>query len=402
MNSDAKKPQSPTPEVLDSLRTRRRIAVMVQTSSAWSRQVLAGVAEYALEAGGWDFWVEPRGFYEKIVVPESWRGEGVICRVTSDELVQQIEQRGLPAVNVSWLGEHTKTIPKVVSDEVACGQMAAEFYLKRGWHFFGFVGPPPRMNYSDQVEKAFVSAVTDAGRAVQRFDHAPNAETITIGQEHPKMAEWLMSLPKPVALLVWTTAIGQEIALLCRQLGIAVPDDVAILAVELDPLISAMSPVPIAYIDQSPRRVGSQAAALLERMIQGEPAPEQPILVPPRRIAERMSVDNLFVEDEVVRQAMNFIRDKIAEPIQVTDVAANVAVSRRVLENRFEKALRRSPAQVIRRTKLAHAMYLLSETDLTVQEIGFQTGFFHQETFLRFFKRESGSTPTEYRSETSR
>ncbi|MEW4561998.1 DNA-binding transcriptional regulator [Bremerella sp. JC770] len=402
MTSTSPTPDSGPQSSMESLRTRRRIAVLVQTSSAWSRQVLAGVAEYAMEAGGWDFWIEPRGFYEQIEIPQTWRGEGVICRLTSEDLVRQIQQRRLPAVNVSWLGEHSPTVPKVVSDEVACGQMAAEFYLNRGWHFFGFVGPPPQLNYSDKVEQAFVDTLAEAKRTVKRFDHEPSTDTITIGQEHPKMAEWLMGLPKPVALLVWTTAIGQEIALFCGQIGISVPDDVAILAVELDPLVSAMSPVPIAYIDQSPRRVGAQAAALLESMIQGAPAPDQPVLVPPRRIAERMSVDNLFVEDEVVRKAMDFIRDRMAEPIQVTDVASHVAISRRVLENRFDKALRRSPAQVIRRTKLAHAMYLLNETDLTVQEIGYQTGFFHQETFLRFFKRESGQTPTEYRTSANR
>jgi len=387
---------------MESLRTRRRIAVLVQTASAWSRQLLAGVAEYAMEAGGWDFWIEPRGFYENIQIPPTWSGDGVICRLTSEDLAQQIQQRRLPAVNVSWLGEHSPAVPKVISDEVACGQMAASFYLERGWHFFGFVGPPPRLNYSDQVEQAFAAAVAEKGRTVRRFDHEPSTGTITIGQEHPQMAQWLLDLPKPVALLVWTTAIGQEIALLCRQIGLSVPDDVAILAVELDPLVSAMSPVPIAYIDQSPRRVGAQAAALLEGMIQGAPPPDEPILIPPRRIAERMSVDNLFVEDEVVRQALDFIRASMARPIQVTDVASHVALSRRVLENRFDKALRRSPAQVIRRSKLTHAMYLLSETDLTVQEIGLQTGFFHQETFLRFFKRESGQTPTEYRTRASR
>ncbi|MBI1247465.1 helix-turn-helix domain-containing protein [bacterium] len=386
------------PTGLKSPSQRRNVAVLVQTSSAWSRQVLAGVAEYALEAGGWDFWIESRGFYEALQLPDSWRGNGVICRLTNDSLRQQIQERGIPAVNVSWLGPHSQQIPQVISDEAACGRMAAEFYLQRGWRHFGYVGPPPALGYSDRIEQAFLERLSEAGRAGSRFEHDPSTSKLTIGQQHENMTTWLKGLPKPIALLVWTTAIAQEITLLCRNIGLSVPDDVAILAVELDPLLSAMSPVPIAYIDQSPRRVGSQAAELLERMIRGEPAPEHPILVPPRRIAERQSVDTMFIDDDLVRQAILFIRENLAQPIQVSDIASHLHQSRRVLENRFQQALRRSPAQAIRQAKLSQALYLLSETDLTTQEIGLQTGFLHQETFLRFFKREYGCTPTEYRT----
>lgn len=381
---------------------QKRIALLVQTSTSWSRQVLAGVAEQSLEKGVCEFWIEPRGFYESMTLPPDWSGDGIICRLTDQKLADAIERRGIPAVNVSWLGTHSAKIPKVVSDEAACGQLAAEFLIERGWTNFGVVGYPPGLDYSGLVEQAFCERLAVAGHTTSSFEHQSDFGQLNIGDQLSSIAVWLLSLPKPAAILVWTTTIGHEITVACRRLRLSVPDDIAILAIELDPLISALAPTPIAFIDQSPRQVGARALQLLLDLIDGHAPPDEPILIPPRRIAERTSVGTVFVEDPLVRSAVQFMREQIGFPIQVSDVATAVSTSRRVLEQRFEKALKCSPAEVIRRSKLTHAMHLLGETALTVSEVALRTGFLHTETFLRFFKREAGFTPTEFRSKATK
>jgi LacI family transcriptional regulator len=385
--------------IIESMRKRqKRIALLVQTATAWSRQVLAGVAEKGLESGVCEFALEPRGFYESIQVPDYWSGDGVICRLTDDNLAREIRRRKIPAVNVSWLGEHSTEIPKVVSDEIACGRMAAEFFLERGWTNFGVVGFPPTLNYSGTAENTFAQVIQERGHRVSFFEHEPNVGELNLGRQLTNMADWLLSLAKPTAVLVWTTTIAHEISLTCRRANLSVPDDIAILAIEVDPLISSLAPTPIAYIDQSPRRVGACALELLLEMIDGSPAPELPILIPPRSIAERTSVDTVFVQDELVRSSIQYMREKINLPIQVSDIATAMKISRRVLESRFERALKCSPAEVIRRSKLTHAIHLLGDTSLTVNEVALRCGYFHMETFLRFFKRETGQTPTEFRA----
>ncbi|EDL57463.1 AraC family transcriptional regulator [Gimesia maris] len=376
---------------------RWRVALLVQTSSEWSRQVLEGVAEYAASNGGWDFRIEPRGFYEKLRLPLTWEGDGVICRLTDPELIEELHSRNIPAVNVSWKGLNSNDIPNVISDEAACGRLAADYFIQNGWTNFGFVGPPPNQKYTDVTQKSYSQLLAAGGYHTYQFEHSLGYGKLSFEDQRPEMEKWLLSLPKPIALFVWTTTMGQEIMLFCRHLGLSVPNDVAILAVELDPLISSLSPVPIAYIDQSPHRVGMEAAKLLQKMIQGEPAPEKSVLIPPSGIVARQSVDTLLGEDEHVRNAIEFIRKKIALPMQVEDVANAVSLSRRSLENRFQKTLGKSPAQMIRESKLSRAMNLLMETNLTIQEIAERTGFFHVETFARFFKRETGKPPSLYR-----
>ena len=92
---------------------RRRVALLVQTTSEWHRQLLRGVADYAREHGPWDFHIEPRGLLETMQLPKDWRGDGVILRLVDRAQERAIRRRGLPAVNVSWQGrseEHTSEL----------------------------------------------------------------------------------------------------------------------------------------------------------------------------------------------------------------------------------------------------------------------------------------------------
>lgn len=360
--------------------------------------MLAGVADRSIEKGPIDFWIEPRGFYEETRIPAYWNGTGIVCSLGNEKLANEIRSRAIPAVNVSWFGEHSHQIPKVTSDDVACGKMAANFFLSHGWSNFGLVGSPPAFGLSQQVEDSFCRTLQEAGFSVSRFDQDPDYGSLNLGDRESDMIVWLNELPKPAAILVWSTLIGQEIMRICHRMKLLVPDDVAMLAVKADPLISPLAPNPIAYIDQSPRKIGAEALDLLLRMLQGESPPESATLIPPSRIAEHASVDTAFVDDPLVKEAVCFIREKVASPLQVADVAAAVATSRRVLELRFDRSLQRSPADFIRTSKLARAKLLLAESTLSINEIAEQTGFLHQKTFHRFFKRETGVTPNEFRS----
>jgi LacI family transcriptional regulator len=380
-----------------TLSQKLKVALLVQTSSEWSRQVIAGVAEYASQNGYWDFWIEPRGLYEDLRLPSDWSGDGIICRLTGDAMAVELAARYLPTVNVSWLHVHSLRFPKVVSDEAACGEMAADYFIDGGWTHIAYVGPPPSLPYSDQLSNAFEQRLSRVKIDLHVYEQKTSTRLVTVRDQQTRIGDWLSSLPKPTAILVWSTTIGHEITQIAASRGITVPDQIALLAVELDPLISSLTPIPIAYIDQSPRRVGIAAAELLAHLIKGGSPPEKPILIPPRKIAARLSVDAMFTDDCKVRSAVEFIRNNASQAIQVNDVAEHVGMSRRSIESSFLKQLNKTPSAVIRQTKISLAQHLLSETELRVQEVADRVGFFHLETFLRFFKRETGLTPTEYR-----
>lgn len=53
--------------------------------------------------------------------------------------------------------------------------------------------------------------------------------------------------------------------------------------------------------------------------------------------------------------------------------------------------------QILQKIRIERACYLLWDTNLTVQNIGYQVGYENAEHFIRTFKKAKGMTPTEYR-----
>lgn len=384
---------------------RRSIALVVQTATEWSREVLRGVADYAGEQGGWDCFIEPHGFWDTLQLPRDWKGHGVIGRLTNPGLVRGIARRKIPCVNVSWTRQHSQRYPNVVSDQRACGHMAAQHFLDRGFRNIAYIGPAPHMPYGTVLEDA-IREKADADEARLHVFSYGKQETQSrehgIRSNEHLLRKWLLELPKPVGVITWSAMIGRAVMTQCANATIEVPDDVAILGIEDDALMSALAPVELSSLDQAGRTVGYLAAELLDRMIQGEPAPEHPIEIPPRGVLARKSSDATGFQDEVVAEAIKFIRDNASRPIRIHDIEKAINVSRRVLENRFERTVGRSPAIILRRVRLERAAVLLRDTELAIPEIAYQCGFNHTESFIRSFKRTMGDVPSQYRRQNRR
>lgn len=45
-----------------------------------------------------------------------------------------------------------------------------------------------------------------------------------------KLGEWVKGLPKPVAILCWNASGAREVVLGCQEVGLRVPEEVAVLS----------------------------------------------------------------------------------------------------------------------------------------------------------------------------
>jgi LacI family transcriptional regulator len=144
-------------------------------------------------------------------------------------------------------------------------------------------------------------------------------------------------------------------------------------------------------------RTGYEAAALLDRMMAGKAVRAVAHLIPPLGVAARQSTDVLAVDDREVARAVQFIREHACEGINVSDVLGAVPLSRRVLEQRFQRLLGRTPREEILHVRLGRVRQLLAETDLALYQIAERTGFEHVEYLSVVFKRETGKTPRDFR-----
>src|SRR5262249_29168666 len=140
-----------------------------------------------------------------------------------------------------------------------------------------------------------------------------------------------------------------------------------------------------------------EAAALLDRMLRGAPAPSLPMLVQPQQAVARHSTDTLAIADAAVGAALRMIRARAHEGLHVDTLARELGLSRSVLQRRFRASLRPSVHQEILLSKIKRARELLVKTDLPLQSVAERAGFKHQEYMGAVLKERLGQTPGQLR-----
>lgn len=374
------------------------IAVLVDTATGWGRRVVRGIGRYVRENGPWDIWIEARDQRAALRLPARWRGDGIIARVPDHATARHVAAAGIPAVNVSAVQLKGVELPGVRTDLQASARMAAEYLLGRGFRHFAYCGIE-WWSYTDYHRRGFAKVVGEAGFSCEVYRPGYRKGPRTAAQIQQRgLIRWLEPLPKPVAVLTWTTKCGHEVIQACRRAGLLVPEQVAVLAADEDELLCDMCNPPLSGIALTSERIGYEAAALLDRLMHGQPPPEEPILIEPTGVVTRQSTDTLAIDDVDVANAVAFIWQHAGDPIQVKDILREVPVSRTRLEQRFRQILGRSPSAEIRRMHLERAKQLLAETDIPVPEVATASGFTSREYLSHAFKSETGLSPQKYRS----
>lgn len=377
------------------------VAVLVDTATGWGRRLVRGVVNYS-QHGSWYLWIKSGGQETPLWLPPDWRGDGIIARIGTLAAARRIHAAGVPTVNISAIELAGVDFPRVATDLAAAGRLAAEHLLDRGFVHFAYYGLTHR-TYVDRHYQGFAQAVAgvcdDCPSFGTTLDSGAGARTAWSTRQRG-VARWLRKLPKPVAVVTWTTELGRELIQACRREGMLVPEQVAVLAADNDELLCEACSPSLSGIALSSERIGFEAARLLDRLMQGEPPPAGPLLLEPTGVVARQSTDTLAVDDPDLARAVAFIRGHATDPIQVADVLRAVPVSRRWLERRFREVLGRGPAAEIRRVRLARAKRLLAETDLPVPEVARLAGFGSREYLSAVFKAELALSPRQYRSRT--
>lgn len=367
-------------------KTFTRVAVMCATDLEYPREVIAGVRRFATPDKRWEFQLTSAS-PAAIEAFKNAPPDGIIAQVsgthTRDALIEHYPGR---VVNVSGRRDDVP-FPRVGPDDHQIGRIAADYFLARGYRQFGYYGLdsiPPEA-YANRRYEGFVQPIEQTGSHV--------SSNVT----RAALKTWLQGLPKPAAVFAANDSRAVSVCLSCRELGIRVPEDIAVLGVDNDELICALSYPPVSSVAIGAERVGFAAAGLLERLMHGARAPKDPILIPPVGVITRQSSDAQAISDPAVLEAVRFIWQNIDRGINVENVADQLAVSRRWLEHVFHRALRRTPGDEIRRVRMARAQELLVGTDLSMPEIARRVGFRDARRLSVVFRDVLNTTPTAYR-----
>ncbi|MFM7290937.1 MAG: substrate-binding domain-containing protein, partial [Planctomycetia bacterium] len=347
------------------------VAVILDAARPYDRLIIAGVARFARERTRWSLYVEEDPL-QKLPDLARWHGQGIIANFDDRRVARAIRGLGIPVVGVGGgYGWHDSAsgIPYIYTDNAAIGRLGAEHLLACGFETLAFCGYPrtTTSGWSEERAAAFAEACTKAGRPCHTFT-GRHGNARRWADLQGELARWLTHLPKPLGLMACNDLRARHVLEACRTLGLRVPHDVAVIGVDNDEMICELTDPPLSSIDQAARRIGYEAAALLERLMHARPEPAgrgrggkprrppatpERIVVPPIGVVARASTDTLATSDPAVVETLHALRRTPWMRPAVEALAAAVGLSRTGLESRFKAAVGRSIHEEYIRLRLA-------------------------------------------------
>lgn len=369
--------------------TFRHVGLMVDPLSGYGTKILDGISRYAQRKPGWRIAYFDRERRELADLVETWQGDGIICTVVDQRFRDAAAARRIPVVNVAGLLDETDVV-SVLSDDHSIGRMAAEHLLDRGFTNFAYLRRRDGTRYSQDRGDGFRARIEQVGWKVTQINLAANPTD-------EDLIARLAGLPRPLGIFASLDRIGAMVLEACWKAGLRVPEEIAVVGAGNHKQLCELCSPTLSSVEVDMERRGHEAAGLLDRLLEGETPPEEPVRIPPAHVVERRSTDVFAFDDADVVAALRFIREHSDRTIKVRDVVAATTISRRSLEGRFNSLIGRTLHDEIWRAHFDLAMRLLSSSDLSLQEVAERSGFRTASALVNLFRQRLGVTPKEFR-----
>lgn len=379
----------------------RRVAIMLDLDWPHKRHagIFTGTQHYAQE-NGWESIIDE--YVDDTLSKHSAQAapyDGIIARV-SKKLSLVATRLSVPLVNVWFSSPVSKRVPGVFPDYAASGRLRAEHLLARGFrHFASLVASGDRAQELEM--KTFLQTLDAAGyNCAIGSNPLISRSTFTLKEwrkSERTIDAWMDTWETPIGVNIGSDSYGRIVAQKCRNRHWRVPEDVAIIAGSNEEMICENPRPALTSVEMGFERIGYEAARLLERMMDGDAPPTEPILLPAQGIVARESTDFFAVDDQLIASALAFIASKVHLQIGADDVALAVKTGTRTLQRHFQKHLNRPIATEIRRIRIERAKRELTQSNRSLADISRAVGFGEAMRMCEVFRRELGVTPSQYR-----
>ena len=378
-----------------------RVLIISDFTESFAHKLLAGLVDYSRAKEQWIVRRMPPEYKAQIGIPgviriaKEWEVNAVIGQFEPTDDISLFAQAGIVAVAQDYKKKFT-TIPNITGDYLGTGQMAAKFFIERGFRNFGFFGFND-VCWSDERCDGFRREIEAAGFGDSFYAYRMQEIDMTWYYQRNRLREWLLSIPKPIAIMACDDNQGSNLVEACHSAGIKIPSEVSVMGVDNDETLCSLGSTTLTSIQVDIEEGGRQAAALVERLVADPAAPMEDVVLKPVKIVGRMSTAAFATGDQQILKALLFIHKNALKKISVSDVMAEAALSRRLLERRFKEVTGKTLYEYITDQKLKYFAEQLEETDEQVINIALSMGENDTKSISRRFKQLYGCTPMEWR-----
>lgn len=191
--------------------------------------------------------------------------EGFIISLSRDtdnyEHVERLVRKNIPLVLFDRYAESID-VSKVIVDNHAAAFKATEHLIENGCRRIGFLAGPTQLVLSNQRVAGYRAALAKHGLSVgeQYIFHCDYTQENTIMQTLA-----LMSLPQPPdGVVIISDRMAYSAMYAMKQKGMRIPDDVAIVSFNNEPVSALFSPT-LSSISQPIQEMGTETVRLLLR-----------------------------------------------------------------------------------------------------------------------------------------
>lgn len=383
-------------------RSPRRIALVYDVELAFSRKVMSGVAAYLQEAPVHSVYISENAFADRRIADlRAWGGDGIIADFNTPAVAQAVVRSGIPAVafgcGEGWYIPEAK-IPSFFSNNAVIARLTVDHLIDRGIRHFAYCGYSLTLSHrwSKERQDAFMRLVEQRGYDCKAYNSGQTTDRNWAATERA-LATWLRALPKPVGVLAANDQRARQVLEACRAAGLRVPQEIKVIGVDNDELVCQLSSPLLTSVEQGTRRIGYEAASLLDKIMEGKSVRRLRYVVDPVGIVTRQSTDLRAIDDPLVAKAMALIQKNAIRGLRVAEIASQLAVSRSGLEAHFRVAVGCSVRSAMRQVQLDEAKRLVTDTSMALKEIAASTGFRSVQHMTTLFRQAFGSPPAKHR-----
>lgn len=384
---------------------QKRVAVCASLRHGSERDFLTGIFRHLDEGHAWKIDLiqdSPPFTGESLASVERGGLDGIIISDAREEdIIPELVRTRIPIALISGTAfrrSHpmfNRTNPTVVlhNDNFGITRMGLEHFSECGkFASHGFIPERRGIVWSDERLIAFADAVCKSGDDIHVFR-----------EEEQTIEEWLLSLPKPAAVMAAYDELAVKALDACERIGLKVPKHISVLGVDNDLLLCQHSSPPLSSVLPDHEGMGYRAAKELEKLMstKSKPKPPKHLTIPPIRVVCRESTGPLAPSAALIERAKELVQSEATKGASVADIVKRLGVSRRLLEMRYRETEGITICQALMQRRLEVAKKLILTTSRKIVQIAAECGFSDAKHLTHALKSAYGKSPRELRQDKS-